>query len=142
MHSSNTWPRGLRLIFWCAVLGTVIDAGQILFYGRTGSLRSPVGAGTVAAFCLGLLCVFVGIIRRRRLFSFAALGAAMFSFLPACYFQAEFVPSLLQEVAAGRWPFPRFDLNVWYYIWNSLCLLLNAAIIFYIIRYEFRFAVA
>jgi hypothetical protein len=141
MRSANTWPRGLRLIFWSAILAALTDTGQIAFYLRTEALRSLVGGGTIVALFLEFLCVVFGIARRRRLFCFAALGAAAFSFLATCYFQAEFVPALLQDVAAGRWPFG-FDMNTWYYTWNSLCLLANAAVIFYIVRYELRFELA
>ena len=141
MRSANTWPRGLRLIFWCSVLATLTDIGQIVFYLRTEALRSLVGAGTIIALCLEIICVVFGITRQRRLFCLAALSAAAFSFLATYYFQAEFIPALLQDVAAGRWPFG-FDVNYSYYTWNSLCLLANAAVILYIVRYEFRFEVA
>jgi len=138
MQSEETWPRGLRLIFWCSVFAALIDAGQLLFYWRSQSLLSLVGGGTIVALCLEFLCFLTGTMRRRRLFSFAALTAGTFCFLVTCYFQAEFVPILLQDVAAGRWPFG-LDVNTWYYAWNSLCLLANAAVIYYIVRYEFGF---
>jgi len=141
MRALQTWPRGLRLVFWCFVLGTLVGTGQLRYWTFATHEFSPhvtlQGGYAAIAFMLELCCLGAGLVGWRRTFALTALVASVVHVCVTSYFSLEMGAWVLQDALAGRfgfWTAP--DLNMWIYHWNGLCILTNALIAFYICRYE------
>jgi hypothetical protein len=143
----RTWPKGLRLIFWAAVISLPLSIGQMIYWAFVTHEFFPEltmqGGYALIAFALGMAGLVAGVLSKRRLFVLLAFVTAAVHIGFTAYFNLDLFGMLLQDLLAGRWRLlSGWDMNTWIYHWNCLTITVNAAICAYLVRYEFRTLIA
>ena len=140
MPSRQSWPRGLKIVFWLAALGLVVGIGQTLYWAFVTQEFFPQltiqGGYAALALLLTTTCVALGAVGRRRAFAVTSLVTAVFHIGVTAFFNLDIFRLWLPGIVAGRW---QWDVNSWIYAWNSSGIAVNALVCYYLLRYEFRF---
>jgi hypothetical protein len=143
MPSRQTWPRGLKIIFWLGVAGLVVGTGQTLYWLLvTGEFFPQLTfQGVYAAFALLLatICVLFGTLGLRRAFAITSLATAAFHIGVTAYVSLEIFRIWLPDILARQFQsFLSWSVSDWTYAWNSFEVAIDCVICFYLIRYEIR----
>jgi hypothetical protein len=143
VSSQQSWPRGLRIIFWLTVLGLFLGAGQTAYWLIVTHEFYPgltvQGAYAAVALALTITCVLLGAVGRRRAFATVCLIIALVHIAVTVYFSWDIFRTSMAEISEGRWQFLQaWDANSSTYVWNSMAIGSNAVICYYLVRNEFR----
>jgi len=135
------WPIGLRIVFWLAVLGMVVNTGQLVYYGfmlrvfphDLGGMWAFVGYG------MGLVTILMGALRLRRLFTVLVTMGCLYSNAFIAFQTWPMVRDFWQEALLGRMtPARILTWELWCLVWNTICFALNTGVLLYLLSYEFR----
>jgi len=93
------------------------------------------------AFIAHVLCVVAGAFGLRNIFVVSSLVTAALHVWATVYFNLGIFVERLQDILAGQWRlFWTWDTITWIYYWNWICIVVNGAVLYYLIRYEFKFS--
>jgi hypothetical protein len=144
MPSRQSWPRGLKALFWLAVIGLLVGIGQTVYWAVVTQEFFPQltiqGGYAALALLLTVACVAFGALGYRRPFAVTSLVTAVFHIGVTAFFNLDIFRLWLPDIVAGRWqPLLSWEVNSWIYVWNSFEIAVNALVCYYLLRYEFRF---
>jgi hypothetical protein len=139
---SNSWPRGLRAIFWFAVIGLAVGVAQTLHWILVTNEFFPQptlqGAYAASALVLGTTGVILGVLGCRRAFAILAFVTCAFHIAVTAYFNLQIVTLWLPDVLASWNIVQPWNGNSWIYVWNCFEITINGFVCYYLLRHEFR----
>ena len=144
MPHRRTWSKGLRVVFWLSVLGLVVGVGQTAYWAFVTHEFFPEltaqGLHAAIAFVPGVLCVVAGAFSLRKTFVILSLVTAALYVCVPVYINFGIFAERLQDILGGQWRlFWTLDTNAGIYYWNWICIGVNGAILYYLIRNEIKF---
>jgi len=148
MQLRQTWPFGVRLIFALSVIEFFVFGGQTAYWTFvTHDLlpEIPIWCGYAAvAFVLSAASIAAGAFSKRRTLVLFLLLNGAYHLCATLLFNLEIFSMVFPSVLDGNWRvlLNWSDRNIRLYNWNSMCILLNASICYYILLHELRIHVA
>jgi hypothetical protein len=144
MPARDSWPRGLKALFWLAVIGLIFGSVQTVYWAVVTHEFFPQitiqGGYAALALLLAASCVAFGTLGHRRAFAVISLLTAVFNICVAAFFNLDILRFWLPDIIAVSWQaLLSWDINIWIYGWNSFEIAVYALICYYLLRYEFRF---
>jgi hypothetical protein len=132
----------LRVLYWLCCLSVLIVLWQACYglFINPQSFDSPgvqiaywaVGVGVGVA----VIAIWAELLRRRRLFGIACLAVAALHVCVGALFNLEMAGGGTSPLGGALQVLRAWDLTTWYYCWNWMAILLNAAACFYLLRNE------
>jgi hypothetical protein len=133
---------GLRVIFGLVVLGFMVGMGQLAFYGVRGQglfANEVGGAWAIPSTIIGYAAIMLGGFRLRRPFTLFVTLFCLYSIPLTAFLNWPMLQAFWQDILSGRMNLARLQTwETWCFIWNNICLSIDAGILLYLLSYEFR----
>jgi hypothetical protein len=133
---------GLRVIFGLVVLGFTVSTGQVAFYGVRGQglfANEIGGPWAIPSYVTGYVAIMLGGFRLRRPFTLVAAALCLYSIPVTAFLNWPLLQVFWQDLLSGRMSLARVQTwETWCFIWNNICLSIDAGILLYLLSYEFR----
>ena len=133
---------GLRVIFGLVVLGFTVSMGQVAFYGVMGQglfADEVGGAWAIPASVMSYVAIMMGGFRLRRPFTVCVAALCLYSIPLTAFLNWPMLQAFWQDLLSRRMTFARLQTwETWWFVWNNICLSIDAGILLYLLSYEFR----
>lgn len=133
---------GLRVIFGLVVLGLTVSMGQVAFYGVMGRglfAEEVGGAWAIPSAAMSYVAIMMGGFRLRRPFIFVVTALCVYSIPLTAFLNWPMLQTFWQDILSSRMTLARIQSwETWCFIWNNICLSIDAGILLYLGSYEFR----
>lgn len=135
------WPLGLRALCVLCCLSVLIGAMQIAAVATVAREQwggSPVqSAYWIAAWLLAVTAVVAAALSYRTTFGFACLIGATLHIVVTSYFNLGILISGTPQGVAAQIGSPvAWNLDTLVFFWNWAAIAINAAVCYYVLRYE------
>ena len=133
---------GLRVIFGLVVLCFMVSMGQVAFYGVMGQglFADEIGGPwAIPSSVMGYVAMMMGGFRLRRPFTLVVAALCLYSMPLTAFLNWPMLQAFWQDFLSSRMNLAR--LQTWEtgcFIWNNICLSIDAGILLYLLSYEFR----
>jgi hypothetical protein len=141
--SRNSWPKGLRIVFWVSILGFIITTSQLIYYfliSPNPELFSGIqGVANFVDYGFLVASIIAGLAGQRRLFTILLLIEASLEVGLIAVSGLALLRFELPAILTGRFD-PRVYFNDigWYLLWCTVAFGINSLVIFYLCYYELR----